>query len=59
MVRVWKGIAKPLALAALAATAVAGFFHFTRVGPNEVEESDEAAAKADMGEEKELSDEKA
>jgi formate dehydrogenase iron-sulfur subunit len=60
MVKVWKGIAKPLALAALAATAVAGFFHFTRVGPNEVEESDEAAAKAELGvEKKELSDEQA
>jgi formate dehydrogenase iron-sulfur subunit len=59
MVRVWKGIAKPLALAALAATAVAGFFHFTRIGPNEVEEADEKAAKAELGEEKEHSDERA
>jgi formate dehydrogenase iron-sulfur subunit len=59
MVRVWKGIAKPLALAALAATAVAGFFHFTRVGPNEVEEADEKAAKAELGEKKEHSDERA
>jgi formate dehydrogenase iron-sulfur subunit len=60
MVRVWKGIAKPLALAALAATAVAGFFHFTRIGPNEVEAPDEAAAKAELGvEKKELSDEQA
>jgi formate dehydrogenase iron-sulfur subunit len=59
MVRVWKGIAKPLALAALAATAVAGFFHFTRIGPNEVEAADEKAAKAELGEEKEHSDERA
>ncbi|MEA3119082.1 MAG: formate dehydrogenase iron-sulfur subunit, partial [Paraburkholderia sp.] len=59
MVRIWKGIAKPLALAALAATAVAGFFHFTRVGPNEVEASDEKAAKAELGEDKEHSHEHA
>ena len=28
MVRTWKGFAKPLALAAMAFTAVAGFFHY-------------------------------
>ena len=53
MVRIWKGVAKPLALAALALTAVSGFFHFTRVGPNEVEESDETAAATDMKKEQE------
>jgi formate dehydrogenase iron-sulfur subunit len=45
MVRVWKGIAKPLALAGIALTALAGFFHYTRVGPNEVTEDDELAAR--------------
>jgi len=45
MVRVWKGLAKPLALAALALTALAGFFHYTRIGPNEVTEDDEIAAR--------------
>jgi len=45
MVRVWKGIAKPLALAGIALTALAGFFHYTRVGPNEVSEDDEVAAR--------------
>jgi len=44
MVKLWKGIAKPLALAGMALAAVAGFFHYTRVGPNEVSEADEAAA---------------
>ncbi|SMG60342.1 formate dehydrogenase subunit beta [Paraburkholderia susongensis] len=44
MVALWKGIAKPLALAGMALAAVAGFFHYTRVGPNEVSEADEAAA---------------
>jgi len=44
MVALWKGIAKPLALAGMALAAVAGFFHYTRVGPNEVTEADEAAA---------------
>jgi len=44
-VRLWKGKTKPLALAAMALTALAGFFHFVRVGRNEVDERDEAAAR--------------
>jgi len=44
MVRLWKGFAKPLGLAAMALTAVVGFFHFIRVGPNETDGGDEAAA---------------
>jgi formate dehydrogenase iron-sulfur subunit len=44
-VKLWKGIAKPLAVAAMAITALAGFFHYTRVGPNEVTEEDEDAAR--------------
>ncbi|MEM5342220.1 formate dehydrogenase subunit beta [Paraburkholderia azotifigens] len=43
-VKLWKGVAKPLAVAAMAITALAGFFHYTRVGPNEVSEEDEEAA---------------
>ncbi|MCC8397056.1 formate dehydrogenase subunit beta [Paraburkholderia sp. MMS20-SJTR3] len=50
MVRVWKGIAKPLALAGMALAAVAGFFHYTRVGPNEVSEADELAAHQEADE---------
>jgi formate dehydrogenase iron-sulfur subunit len=36
MVGLWKGLTKPLALAGMAATALAGWFHYSRVGPNEV-----------------------
>jgi len=44
MVSLWKGIAKPLGVAAMALTALAGFFHYIRVGPNEVDEEDERQA---------------
>ena len=45
MVKLWKGIAKPLAVAGLALTALAGFFHYVRVGPNEVSDEEEQAAR--------------
>jgi formate dehydrogenase iron-sulfur subunit len=45
LVYLWKGIAKPLALGAMALAALAGFFHYVRVGPNEVSEEDEATAR--------------
>ncbi|WP_397474585.1 formate dehydrogenase subunit beta [Pusillimonas sp.] len=45
MVSLWKGIAKPLGVAAMALTALAGFFHYIRVGPNEVDEEDERRAE--------------
>lgn len=41
MVGLWKGIFKPLATAAIFFTALAGFFHYITVGPNETEEEDE------------------
>lgn len=42
----WKGIAKPLAVASLAFTALFGFFHYTRFGPQVVtKEEDEKAAE--------------
>jgi formate dehydrogenase iron-sulfur subunit len=44
MVGLWKGITKPLALLGMAAAAAAGFFHYTRVGPNETTKEDEAEA---------------
>jgi formate dehydrogenase iron-sulfur subunit len=44
-VRLWKGVSKPLALALMGMTALAGFFHYIRVGPNETDASDEAAAR--------------
>ena len=40
-----RGVAKPLALAGIALAALAGFFHYTRIGPNEVSAEDEAAAE--------------
>jgi len=43
-VRVWKGLSKPSALGIMALTALAGFFHFVRVGRNEITDADEAAA---------------
>ena len=46
-VRLWKGVTKPVALAVMGFTALAGFFHFVRVGRNETtEHEEEAAAKA-------------
>jgi len=43
-VDVWKGVLKPLALAGIVVTAVAGFFHWVVTGTNEVEDKDDAAA---------------
>jgi ferredoxin len=43
-VEAWKGVLKPLALAGVAFTAVAGFLHRVVLGSNEVEPQDEAAA---------------
>jgi formate dehydrogenase iron-sulfur subunit len=45
LVDAWKGILKPLALAGIAITALAGFFHWIVVGPNEVQPEDEAQAE--------------
>jgi formate dehydrogenase iron-sulfur subunit len=41
LVALWKGIAKPLALAAMVGTAFAGFFHYMKVGPSESPEDEE------------------
>jgi formate dehydrogenase iron-sulfur subunit len=35
MVSLWKGIAKPLAVAGMIGAVVAGFFHYMKVGPVE------------------------
>ncbi|MNL08913.1 Formate dehydrogenase-O iron-sulfur subunit [compost metagenome] len=48
MVSLWKGLAKPLGVAAMALTALAGFFHYARVGRNEVSEEDERRAEEEM-----------
>ena len=44
MVSLWKGVAKPLGVAAMALTALVGFFHYIRTGPNETDEEDERRA---------------
>src|SRR5580698_7280419 len=47
-VRLWKGVTKPLALFAIAATAAVGFLHYIGIGPNETDESDERAARREL-----------
>jgi formate dehydrogenase iron-sulfur subunit len=37
MVGLWKGALKPLALLAMGVTALAGFFHYVKVGPNDAD----------------------
>jgi formate dehydrogenase iron-sulfur subunit len=41
LVGLWKGISKPLALLAMGAAVLAGFFHYVRVGPQRVEEDEQ------------------
>jgi len=41
MVALWKGALKPLALLAMGVTALAGFFHYVTVGPNDADAEDE------------------
>lgn len=41
LVSLWKGMAKPVALAAMVGAAVAGFFHHMKQGPLEVPESED------------------
>jgi formate dehydrogenase iron-sulfur subunit len=45
LVRGWKGWTKPVALAAMALTALAGLLHYVGIGPDETDEADEAAAR--------------
>src|ERR1700722_3960884 len=47
-VRLWKGVTKPLALFAIAATAAVGFLHYIGIGPNEADERDEEAARREL-----------
>ena len=44
LVSVWKGVLKPLSLAAIAVAGIAGFLHYVTRGPNEVSETDERRA---------------
>ena len=41
MVAIWKGVTKPIMSLGLGLVALAGFFHFIKVGPSEVEEESE------------------
>ncbi|MBI3528522.1 MAG: formate dehydrogenase subunit beta [Betaproteobacteria bacterium] len=43
MVGLWKGALKPLALLVMGVTALAGFFHYVKVGPNDADAEDESA----------------
>jgi formate dehydrogenase iron-sulfur subunit len=45
MVSLWKGALKPLALAAMGVTALAGVLHYLKVGPKEPLEDDTPAGK--------------
>ena len=48
MVAFWKGVAKPLGAAAMALTALIGFFHYVRKGPNEITVDDERKAQEEI-----------
>jgi formate dehydrogenase iron-sulfur subunit len=50
LVQAWKGLMKPIAMAALAFTAVAGFVHWVVTGPNEVQPEDEDKGKKTLDE---------
>ncbi len=45
MVGLWKGVAKPLGVAAMALATLGGFFHYFRMGPSETTEEDERKAE--------------
>lgn len=53
MVSTWKGVAKPLASAAIGLAALTGFFHYVAAGPNEHGEEDEQAVRDDEARERE------
>jgi formate dehydrogenase iron-sulfur subunit len=44
LVSLWKGIAKPLALAAMIGAVAAGFFHYMKVGPIESKDDEKESA---------------
>jgi len=53
-VSLWKGAAKPLAVAAMIGAAVAGFFHYIKVGPVEADgDADEPKPRGDDRRERE------
>jgi hypothetical protein len=48
MVEIWKGLYKPLAVAATAFAVVAGFLHYVVAGGNSVQAEDDEAAREVM-----------
>ncbi len=46
MVSLWKGALKPIALLAMGFTALAGFFHYIKVGPNDADAEDGGDGRA-------------
>ena len=48
LVSLWKGVAKPLALAAMVGAVLTGFFHYITVGPIEAQDDPEDNPKADV-----------
>ncbi|MBN8282515.1 formate dehydrogenase subunit beta [Zoogloea sp.] len=51
-VSLWKGFAKPLAMAGIAAAALGGLFHYVMKGPNEVSKEIEAEVEKELEGEK-------
>ncbi len=51
-VTLWKSIAKPLAMAGIAAAALGGLFHYVMKGPNEVSKEVEAEVEKELEAEK-------
>ncbi len=45
LVQAWKGVMKPIAMAALAFTAIVGVVHWMAAGPNEVQPEDETRGR--------------
>ncbi len=45
LVGLWKGMSKPLALLAMGAAVLAGFFHYVRIGPQRIEDDEHPAGK--------------
>jgi formate dehydrogenase iron-sulfur subunit len=47
LVSLWKGIGKPIAMAALGLAALGAFFHYIGVGPNEVADEEKEGHDTD------------
>jgi formate dehydrogenase iron-sulfur subunit len=54
MVSLWKGVTKPLAVAAMVGAVFAGFFHYMKVGPVDADEDDGTSGSKASGEKTEV-----